>query len=149
MVLPRSPYHHELDERARRRLEANVERLAREGRPAIDRRIRELEREWDVDRVLDAQAAGLGLAGLAMGAALNRRRWLFFPATVAGLLFAQALYRGSPPAALLRRIGVRTAREIHEERYALKALRGDFKNAHAPDQRLREGGAALAAARRR
>jgi hypothetical protein len=29
---------------------------------------------------------------------------------------------------LFRRLGVRTASEIDEERYALKALRGDFRN---------------------
>ncbi len=30
---------------------------------------------------------------------------------------------------LFRRLGVRTQREIDEERYALKVLRGDFKYA--------------------
>ena len=34
--------------------------------------------------------------------------------------------RAGPPVPILRRLGVRTAREIDIERYALKALRGDF-----------------------
>jgi hypothetical protein len=31
----------------------------------------------------------------------------------------------------LRRLGIRTADEINNERYALKALRGDFENVNA------------------
>jgi hypothetical protein len=37
-----------------------------------------------------------------------------------------------PPLPILRSLGVRTADEINEERYALKALRGDF--ADVPDE---------------
>ena len=33
---------------------------------------------------------------------------------------------GCPPVPLFRRIGIRTQSEIELERYALKALRGDF-----------------------
>jgi hypothetical protein len=33
---------------------------------------------------------------------------------------------------ILRRLGFRTADEINRERYALKALRGDFKDAEKP-----------------
>jgi hypothetical protein len=32
-----------------------------------------------------------------------------------------------PLMPLFRRLGIRTAREIERERYALKALRGDFQ----------------------
>jgi hypothetical protein len=32
-----------------------------------------------------------------------------------------------PPVPVLRRLGFRTASEIDHERYALKALRGDFE----------------------
>jgi hypothetical protein len=37
-----------------------------------------------------------------------------------------------PPIPLFRRLGVRTAREIERERYAIKALRGDFDDIPAP-----------------
>jgi hypothetical protein len=41
--------------------------------------------------------------------------------------FAQHALQGwCPPVPVMRRLGVRTAREIERERYALKALRGDF-----------------------
>jgi hypothetical protein len=43
-----------------------------------------------------------------------------------GFLIQQALRGDCPPYQLLRRLGFRTRQEIERERYALKALRGDF-----------------------
>jgi hypothetical protein len=58
---------HEYNQRIRRQTERNVERFRGAPWQAIDGRIRELEREWDIERGLDANAAGLALAGLALG----------------------------------------------------------------------------------
>lgn len=91
----------------------------------IDRRLDERDREWNVDRTLQANAATLARVGLALGAAVDRR-WFLLPAAVASFLLQHALQGGCPPLPVLRRIGVRTAEEIAQERYALKALRGDF-----------------------
>jgi hypothetical protein len=41
-------------------------------------------------------------------------------------LLQHALQGWCPPVPFFRSRGVRTAREIDQERYALKALRGDF-----------------------
>ena len=41
-------------------------------------------------------------------------------------LLQHALQGWCPPLPLLRRLGVRTQAEIERERYALKAIRGDF-----------------------
>jgi hypothetical protein len=47
--------------------------------------------------------------------------------------FAQHALQGwCPPLPILRRHGVRAAREIERERYAIKALRGDFDSIPAP-----------------
>ena len=48
------------------------------------------------------------------------------PGVVGGFLLQHALSGWCPPVTLLRRLGFRTAGEIHREKYALKALRGDF-----------------------
>jgi hypothetical protein len=106
---------------------------------AIPRRLRALEREWDVERVLEANAASLSLAGILLGASVDRRFFLL-PGAVAAFLLQHALQGWCPPLPILRRLGVRTQTEIDEERYALKALRGDFRDASTAD-------AALAAAR--
>lgn len=50
-----------------------------------------------------------------------------FLTNVLGFLFQHAVQGWCPPVSLLRRLGFRTSSEIDAERYALKALRGDFK----------------------
>jgi hypothetical protein len=91
----------------------------------IDRRLRELDREWDVERTLEANASTPAFTGVMLGAAVDKR-WLALPASVTAFLFQHAVQGWCPPLPILRRLGFRTAREIDTERYALKALRGDF-----------------------
>jgi hypothetical protein len=109
----------------------------------IERRLRELDKEWDIERAIEANASGLAFAGIALGIA-HRRLWLALPALVTAFLFQHAVQGWCPPVPLLRRLGFRTSYEIEEERQALKALRGDF----ARVSRRRTGAkAALHAAR--
>ncbi len=91
----------------------------------IDERLEELDREWDIERAIEANAATVALAGLALGATMDRR-WLVLPALVTGFLMQHALQGWCPPVPILRSMGFRTASEIDRERYALKVLRGDF-----------------------
>ncbi|MEX2643092.1 MAG: hypothetical protein WD270_06540 [Acetobacterales bacterium] len=91
----------------------------------IGRRLAELDEEWDIERTLEANAATLSLAGLALGAAVDRRFYAL-PLVVAGFLLQHALQGWCPPVPVFRRQGVRTAHEIEQERVALKYLRGDF-----------------------
>jgi len=92
----------------------------------IRQRLRELDEEWDIERAIEANASSLALAGVALGAT-GDRRWLLLPALVTGFLLQHAVQGWCPPVPVLRRLGFRTAYEIEEERTALKALRGDFK----------------------
>ncbi len=109
----------------RRETEERVAILAATGREAIDQRLKELDREWDIERTLEANAATLSLAGLTLGATINRK-WLLFPGIIAAFLLQHAVQGWCPPLPVFRRLGIRTAFEIDYERYALKALRGDF-----------------------
>ena len=111
----------------RRKTEANVAHYAREGRAAIDRRLDELDHEWDIERVLEANAASVALVGVGLAVLVNRK-FLALPGLVAGFLLQHALQGWCPPVPLFRRLGVRTAHEINQERFALKALRGDFEH---------------------
>jgi hypothetical protein len=90
-----------------------------------DRRLKALDKEWDTDRALEAEAAAMGLIGLALGA-LVRKQFLALPAIVASAVLVQAMRGRYPLMPLFRRLGLRTSKEIARERYALKALRGDF-----------------------
>lgn len=91
----------------------------------IGRRLRELDEEWDIERTLEANAATLALTGVVLGAVVDRR-WLALPMAVTAFLLQHATQGWCPPLPVLRRIGLRTAREIDIERSALKAIRGDF-----------------------
>lgn len=92
----------------------------------IGRRLDELGREWDIERLLEANASTLMLVGLGLGIAVDRR-WLALPTVVAGFLLQHALQGWCPPLPVFRRLGVRTAEEIDRERTALRILRGDFR----------------------
>jgi hypothetical protein len=91
----------------------------------IDRRLRELDSEWDIERTLETNAAVVSLVGLALGAGVDRR-FNILPAIVAGFLLQHALQGWCPPVEIFRRRGVRTTEEIEAERDALKYMRGDF-----------------------
>jgi hypothetical protein len=101
----------------------------------IEERLHALDEEWDVERALEANASVFALSGLTLGA-LSSRRWLALPALVAGFLLQHAIQGWCPPLPVLRRLGFRTQREIDQERYALKALRGDFRQVEEAMSRL-------------
>ena len=124
----RVPHHtaEQVNEQIRLQTEENVARYTTASPKAIERRLRELDREWDVERTLEANAASVILLSVAIGATMNRR-FLFFPAVVAGFLLQHAMQGWCPPMPIFRRLGFRTQAEIELERYALKALRGDFR----------------------
>lgn len=103
---------------------ASLAHCAAAGPQAIAQRLDDLEREWDTDRVLEIEAATMGLLTLALAAAKPRLRLL--PGMVALAVMTHALTGRYLLMPLFRRLGVRTAREIERERHALKALRGDF-----------------------
>lgn len=101
----------------------------------IEERLHALDDEWDVERALEANASALALGGLTLGV-FSSRRWLALPALVAGFLLQHAVQGWCPPLPVLRRLGFRTQREIDQERYALKALRGDFRQVEDAMSRL-------------
>ncbi len=107
----------------RREIEQNVAFYG-EHRDKIPQRLEELDQEWDVERAIEADAAIIGFAGVALSATRGRG-WLLLPALVTGFLFQHAVQGWCPPVPVLRR-RFRTSFEIDEERQALKALRGDY-----------------------
>lgn len=92
----------------------------------ITQRIHDLEREWDMERLLETNASALAFTGLVLGVIRNSK-WLFLPGIVLPFLLQHAVQGWCPPVPLFRRLGVRTREEIEREKFALKALRGDFE----------------------
>ena len=117
-------------ERVDRTIEENVRFYATQPRDVLDRRIAELDNEWSMERVLETNAATLALTGAFLGL-IGGKKWFLLSATVMGFLFQHAVQGWCPPVPMMRRLGIRTRGEIDREKYALKALRGDFENIKA------------------
>ncbi len=100
---------------------------------AVNQKIAQLNAEWDTERVLELGAGSLAVLGTVMG---FRSRWWFLLAGFAGIFLLQHALQGwSPSLPLMRKAGVRTAEEIHNEKTALKVLRNDFaQNTGDPKQ---------------
>ena len=89
----------EINARIERETLANIERVAAGGREAIDRRLEELDREWDIERTLEANAATITLVALGLGFSVDRR-WFALP---------RRRRRLSPPALAARLVSAASA----------------------------------------
>lgn len=103
----------------REQTERRMRRVAAAGRAAIERRLQELDEEWDTERWVETLAPSLSLGGLALGITKDRR-WLALPIIVQSFFLQHALQGWCPPIPVLRRLGVRTIQEIEHERCCLK-----------------------------
>jgi hypothetical protein len=109
------------------KLEARLACLADAGPQAISDRLDQLDREWSAGRMTKATLGVLIVAGLAL-TALAGPWWLILPA-VGGFFLLQYLFsRTSWLGATFQEMGFRSGAEIDQEKFALRTLRGDFKN---------------------
>ena len=115
----------EINRQLDRELEARVKAFEQRRPAEITQRIDELDREWDMERLLETNASAIAFAGLALSVT-HSKKWLIVPGIVLPFLFQHAVQGWCPPVPLFRRLGVRTREEIDREKYALKVLRGDF-----------------------
>lgn len=131
----RVPVHTDpsINEQIHADIRARVRSLA-ENPAAIPARLKELNEEWDIERAIEANASTLAFVGVALGFFVHPY-WLILPALVTGFLFQHAVQGWCPPVPILRQLGFRTVHEIESERYALKALLGDFVDAEQSPQK--------------
>jgi hypothetical protein len=112
----------EVNDRIRLETEKNIVFYSTLDRAAIDRRLAELDREWNVERILETNAAGVTIASFVLGA-VSSRKWFALSAFVGFFLMQHAVQGWCPPMPILRRLGFRTAREIERERHQLLRAR--------------------------
>lgn len=117
-----------IDEKTRR----NIRYYAVQPGSALDEHIAELDRERDVEQVLETNASLLALSGAVLGTTVHKGFFLL-TGVVLGFLAQHAISGWCPPVPVIRRLGVRTRAEIDQEKYALKALRGDFRSVPRDD----------------
>lgn len=90
----------------------------------IQARLTQLQHEWDIERALQTSAGLVISTSLVLG--LFKKRWRALSMLAAGFLLMHGIQGWCPPLPIFRRLGVRTQREINREKYALRAIRGDF-----------------------
>jgi hypothetical protein len=129
---------HHVNRRIARTMNASVQHHIRQGRDAILKRLAELDREWDIDRVLMANFAVAGGVSFLLGLERSKPRffgygrrgsgWLYVFGAQLSFLLLHAGVGWCPPVAVWRRFGVRTKNEIEVERQMLSnALEGDIR----------------------
>ena len=91
----------------------------------LTERIRNLNLEWDTERVMELNAATLIILSTIMGIKYHKC-WFLLTGMVGVFLLQHALQGWCPPLPIIRRWGTRTADEIHTEQVVLKVMRGDF-----------------------
>lgn len=112
----------EIDERLRQSLSY----YSNAGPNEIEMRLQELDREWNVERLIETEAPTMIGLGLALGI-LHDRRWFALPAIAASMVILHNLQGWYPLLPLFRRLGIRSQNEIEQERSALRVLRGDHE----------------------
>jgi hypothetical protein len=92
----------------------------------IESRLAELESEMDLETYLETENTAITIAGVILGLTVSRR-WFILPLASSLVILARLVNKDRKPLPFLRRLGLRTRAEIDKEKYALKAIRGDFK----------------------
>ena len=108
-------------------LRDHIRYFSTKSKEEISERIEELEKEWNMDRMLITNASSLAGLGLILGLTIHKN-WFILPGVVMTFLLQHGVQGWCPPLPLFRKLGVRSFKEIDRERFALKYLRGDFSN---------------------
>lgn len=133
------------NDRIDRATQRRVLRAGGESKPALSRRLEALDSEWDMERVLETNASALALGGLLLGLLVNKK-FFAIPCFVLPFLLLHATEGWCPPVPMFRSRGVRTRKEIDTEKFAIKALRGDFAGIDSQADPNQRAGAAWRAA---
>lgn len=115
----------ELNDRIHKQTIADLYKYRDADEDAITERIRQLDREWNTERVLETHAATVVLLSTILGYKKSRY-WFLLTGTVGYFLLQHALQGWCPPLSVIRRKGIRTPEEIENEKLALRIMRGDF-----------------------
>lgn len=92
----------------------------------INDRLLKLDNELDIESYMQTECAALSIAGVVLSFT-SSKKWLVLPLASSVLVLANIARGRKKPFTFYSKPGWRTRAEIEKERYALKAIRGDFK----------------------
>lgn len=124
-----------INKRIDQEIEARARYFSLRDKDEINKRIAELDKEWDIEKTLEANAGTIALFGV-IAAYLFDRKWLVLPGLVTAFLVQHAIQGWCPPLPVFRKFGIRTKAEIDKEKIIMKIIRGDFKNIVSEDKNL-------------
>jgi hypothetical protein len=116
-----------LNEKIRQKTNENIEMFKQSDLVAIEDRLEELDKEWDIERKLQTNFALVSLIGL--GLSKLSPKWLLLTASAAGFMVEHAFQGWCPPLSVFRRLGVRSYKEIDDERFALMQMKKEYEQA--------------------
>lgn len=102
-----------------------VRRCRTDGRDAIDRRLEELDQEWDIERVVSTEAPLTGLVALVLGTVFQPM-FLLLTGFVGIMLTLHGVHGWYLLLPFHRWLGLRTRPEIEWERQALSKIDGEI-----------------------
>ncbi len=92
----------------------------------INLRLMELDNELDLETYMQVETTALTIAGVVLSIT-GSKKWLVLPLLSSIVVLANIARGKDRPLTFFRKLGFRTRAEIDKEKYALKAMRGDFK----------------------
>ncbi len=116
-----------INERIIQTTEENLKRYQYANSNSLTNRIKQLDSEWDTERVLEANAASIIFVCSLIGFLTSSYKFII-TGIISFFLFVHAIQGWCPPLPLIRRFGIRTQDEIQVEKMSIKFMRGDFHN---------------------
>lgn len=111
----------------------NIKHYSDLSEKVINKRIKKLEREWDIERLLEINLSTLALTGILLSL-VKHRSWIVLPTVALGFFAQHAIQGWCPPLPVFRFFKFRTRNEINQEMHALKALRGDYEDIKSAEE---------------
>jgi hypothetical protein len=109
----------EVNRRVDEQIERNIRHYSGQTKEEIYRRIQDLDREWDIERVLETMASSFSLTGIVLGATVDRK-WFLVPTLVLSFLLVHAIQGWCPPLPILRSLGFALVKRLTVSAMRLK-----------------------------
>jgi hypothetical protein len=105
-------------------LRENISMYMKADRRDIDRRLEALDKEWNIERMIELEAPVMIGLGALLGLTHNRK-WFGLSLFAASMVIVHNTQGWYPLLRVFQRLGFRSQRYIEDERNALRVLRKD------------------------
>ncbi|MDS0528067.1 DUF2892 domain-containing protein [Clostridium sp. SHJSY1] len=110
-----------VNSKIKRKTLENIEDYTNEPDDEIRCRIAKLNKEWDVEKLLQANAGAILIFSYILGTKVDKK-WFSITGIVGGFLLQHAFQGWCPASSLLRQLGIRNCSEIDFEKEVLNNL---------------------------